>query len=57
VLGEWQINWVIKFFLNKTDYHLIKTVTLPTDDGTTKIDHIIVSRYRVFVIETKNMKV
>jgi restriction system protein len=31
-------------------------VTLPTEDGTTQIDHIIVSRYGVFVIETKNMK-
>jgi len=56
VLGEWQVNLLIKFFLDKTDYHLIKNVTLPTDDGTTQIDHIIVSKYGLFVIETKNMK-
>jgi len=56
VLGEWQVNLLIKFFLNKNDYQLIKNVTLPTDDGTTQIDHIIVSRYGIFVIETKNMK-
>jgi len=56
VLGEWQVNLLIKFFLDKNDYHLIKNVTLPTDDGTTQIDHIIVSRYGVFVVETKNMK-
>jgi len=56
VLGEWQVNLLIKFFLNKDDYHLIKNVTLPTDDGTTQIDHIIVSKYGVFVVETKNMK-
>jgi restriction system protein len=31
-------------------------VTLPTEDGTTQIDHVIVSRYGVFVIETKNLK-
>ena len=31
-------------------------MTLPTEDGTTQIDHIIVSRYGVFVVETKNMK-
>jgi hypothetical protein len=56
VLGEWQVNLIIKFFLDKNDYHLIKNVTLPTDDGTTQIDHIIVSKYGIFVIETKNMK-
>jgi len=31
-------------------------VTIATHDGTTQIDHIIVSRYGIFVIETKNMK-
>jgi hypothetical protein len=61
VMGEWQVNMLIKFFLDKNQYHLIKNVTLPTfiDDkehGTTQIDHIIVSKYGVFVIETKNMK-
>jgi restriction system protein len=56
VLGEWQVNLLIKFFLDKNNYHLIKNVTLPTDDGTTQIDHIIVSKYGIFVIETKNMK-
>ena len=42
--------------LPKEDYHLIKNITLPTGDGTTQIDHILVSRFGVFVIETKNMK-
>ena len=56
VLGEWQVNLLIKFFLDKNDYHLIKNVTLPTEDGTTQIDHIIVSKYGIFVVETKNMK-
>jgi len=56
VLGEWQVNLLIKFFLDKNVYHLIKNVTLVTEDGTTQIDHIIVSRYGVFVVETKNMK-
>jgi len=56
VLGEWQVNLLIKFFLDKNKYHLIKNVTLPTEDGTTQIDHIIVSKYGIFVVETKNMK-
>ncbi|MBA6264293.1 nuclease-related domain-containing protein [Colwellia sp. Bg11-12] len=38
-------------------YSIINDVTLPLDDGgTTQIDHIIVSPFGVFVIETKNMK-
>lgn len=56
LLGEWQVNLLIKFFLDKNDYHLIKNVTLPTEDGTTQIDHIIVSKFGIFVVETKNMK-
>ena len=56
VLGEWQVNLLIKFFLDKNDYHLIKNVTLSTENGSTQIDHIIVSKYGVFVVETKNMK-
>lgn len=50
------MNLAAKLFLNKDEYHLIKNVTLPTEGGTTQIDHIIVSKYGVFVIETKNMK-
>jgi len=56
VIGEWQVNLLIKLFLDKNEYHLIKNVTLPTDDGTTQIDHIIVSKYGIFVVEAKNMK-
>jgi hypothetical protein len=56
ITGEFLVNTAARLFLPKDEYHLIKDVTLQTDDGTTQIDHIIVSRYGVFVIETKNMK-
>lgn len=58
VVGEASVNLSAKFLLNKNEYHLVKNVTLPTEDGdgTTQIDHIIVSKYGVFVVETKNMK-
>lgn len=56
VLGEFIVNVLAKLILDKNEYHLIKNVTLPTPDGTTQIDHVIVSKYGVFVIETKNMK-
>ena len=56
VIGEFIVNLSAKLFLDKEQYHLIKNVTLPTEDGSTQIDHVIVSRYGVFVVETKNMK-
>ena len=56
VMGEFVVNLSAKLMLDKNKYHLIKNVTLPTEDGTTQIDHIIVSIYGVFVVETKNMK-
>jgi restriction system protein len=56
VLGEFLVNFLLKTFLPKDQYSLIKNVTLPTDDGTTQIDHIVVSQFGVFVVETKNMK-
>ena len=48
IVGEFIINLQAKFFLNKDEYHLIKNVTLPTTDGTTKIDHYksIYNRFR-----------
>lgn len=55
--GEFLVNLIARISLNKNQYHLIKDVTLPTENGgTTQIDHIIVSPYGVFVVETKNMQ-
>ncbi|MBW1898452.1 MAG: NERD domain-containing protein [Deltaproteobacteria bacterium] len=56
VVGEFIVNVSAKLFLDKEQYHLIKNVTLPTENGSTQIDHIIVSKYGVFIVETKNMK-
>lgn len=56
MLGEFLVNFLLTKFLPKEQYTLIKNVTLPTDDGTTQIDHIVVSEFGLFVIETKNMK-
>ena len=55
-VGEAFVNSTINRKLDKTQYHLIKDATLPTSDGTTQVDHIIVSLYGIFVVETKNMK-
>ena len=56
ITGEFIVNISAKLMLDKNEYHLIKNVTLPIENGTTQIDHIIVSAYGVFVVETKNIK-
>ena len=55
-LGEANVNARIRRSLDRGTYKLIADVTLPTPDGTTQIDHILVSRYGVFVVETKTYK-
>ena len=56
IVGEGLLNFVINVALDKKRYKLLKNVTLRTENGTMQIDHIIVSQYGVFVIETKNYK-
>ncbi len=41
-------------FLDKNEYRRYNDVILTTANGTTQIDHIILSKYGLFVIETKN---
>ena len=55
-VGELIVNLSAKLLLDKKRYRMINNVTLPTENGSTQIDHIIVSVYGVFVVETKNMK-
>lgn len=46
-----------KLRLDSETYHAINNVTIPTSDGTTtQIDHVIVSRFGIFVVESKTMK-
>lgn len=56
MLGEWYVNQKLRRALDCQQYQLFKNVTLPTPDGTTQIDHILLSPFGVFVIETKNMQ-
>lgn len=38
------------------EYIVLNDIMLPTQYGTTQIDHVVVSPYGIFVIETKNYK-
>ena len=56
-LGETVINVAMWLKLEKDVYHRLNGITLPrANGGSTQIDHIIVSIYGIFVIETKNYK-
>lgn len=44
-----------KLLLDPKIYFSLNNITLQTENGTTQIDHIIVSKYGIFVIEAKNM--
>lgn len=56
LLGETLVKFVARLRLPAETYHPIHNVTLPTPDDTTQIDHIFVSLFGIFVVETKNMK-
>jgi restriction system protein len=55
-LGEFRVRRWLRTRLDGNDYQVFNDLTVPTRDGTTQIDHVIVSRFGVFVVETKNMK-
>ena len=53
--GERRVNATLSRKLAEQDYILLEDLTLPTSKGTTQVDHIVLSRFGIFVIETKNM--
>ena len=52
-LGEKSVAKKLKK-LDKNKYKVINDVILKTSRGTSQIDHLVVSNYGIFVIETKN---
>ncbi len=54
-IGELLVRLFAHWQLDRQTYQRLHNVTLATPDGTTQIDHVFLSRYGVFVLETKNM--
>jgi restriction system protein len=52
--GELQTKLTDFLFLDPKEYHNFNNVIIKTGSRTTQIDHIIVSKYGLFVLETKN---
>ncbi len=52
-VGELQTKFILSLF-PKSEYRIINNVLIPTDDGTTQVDHVVVSPYGLFVVESKH---
>ena len=50
--GEHKVSCVLRNL--PENYYVIDDLTIPTRNSTTQIDHVVVSVYGIFVIETKN---
>ncbi len=56
-LGEFLVSCFLNLGLDKDKYKILNNVVVPDGNGgTTQIDHIVVSVFGIFVIETKNMR-
>jgi len=55
-IGEKSVQLFASRHLDSEVYHRIDDITLDHFGETTQIDHVFVSEYGIFVVETKNMK-
>lgn len=55
-IGEKRTALKMWLYLDRTVYRRFHNVIIPSKNGTTQIDHLIVSNYGVFIVETKNKK-
>jgi hypothetical protein len=53
-IGEILLHLRLRWALDRQRYRLFHNLILPTSDGSTQIDHVLVSRHGIFVIETKH---
>lgn len=54
IAGEKKVQKKLDFFCILKDYKVINDIYLPLYDKTTQIDHILIGRFGVIIIETKN---
>ncbi len=53
--GEKKSSFWMWLSLDKSTYQRFHNVIVPTRNGTTQVDHVLVSPFGVFIIETKNL--
>src|SRR4029077_16896687 len=52
--GEGAVGAALELAFPGTDVHVMHNLTLPDGQGTTQIDHVVLSRGGIFVMETKH---
>ncbi|NRA99250.1 MAG: NERD domain-containing protein [Rhodobacteraceae bacterium] len=52
--GERKVHNTLTSVLDASEYRVLSDLILPISGGTTQLDHLVLSRYGIFVIETKN---
>ncbi|WP_158856707.1 nuclease-related domain-containing protein [Lunatibacter salilacus] len=55
-IGEKKTSFYLWLFLRKKSYYKVHNIILPSENGTTQIDHLIISIYGIFIVETKNKR-
>lgn len=53
-LGEKKVAFKMWLSLDKRIYKRFHNIIIPSSNGTTQIDHILISQYGIFIVETKN---
>lgn len=54
--GEKKTAVTMWFSLDSKTYNRVHDLIIQTSNGTTQIDHILVSEYGIFIVETKNLQ-
>ena len=55
-IGEKKTKYKLLFSLDSDVYTVYHDIIIPSRNGTTQIDHVIISPFGLFVVETKNLK-
>jgi len=53
--GERKVHNALNSVLDESEYRVLSDLILPIAGSTTQLDHLVLSRFGIFVIETKNM--
>lgn len=53
--GERAVHGLLRQSLHPSEYAILRDVVLPFEGATTQIDHVVVSRFGIFVIETRHL--
>ncbi|MEH0862278.1 NERD domain-containing protein [Halobacteriovorax sp. DPLXC-1] len=54
--GELKTRFQLYLFLDRYQYPRFHDLIIPSSNGTTQLDHVVISKYGVFIVETKSHK-